>query len=213
MVVKFPPVELADETGLLAVGGDLEVKTLELAYRNGIFPWPTEGLPLLWFAPPERAILEFDELKIPKRLQRYFKKASYSFRIDQDFQGVIQACARSENRRHQQSTWITEDMIRAYIACHKAGFARSFEAVNPRGELVGGLYGVLIGKFFAGESMFYKEPNASKFVLIQTIQYLKTLRITWMDVQILTPFLKNFGAKEIARALFMEKLKKAIAGE
>lgn len=212
MLVKFPPVELADETGLLAAGGDLEIRTLELAYRNGIFPWPLEGLPILWFAPPRRAILDFNDLKIPERLQRYLQKAHFTFRVDKDFEGVIQACASSKNRKKQQGTWITEDMINAYIEFHKAGFAHSFEAIN-KNELVGGLYGVLIGKFFAGESMFYIETNASKFVLIQTIEYLKTLGITWMDVQILTPVVGNFGAKEISRSRFMEKLKKAIQGE
>ncbi|MFQ5823106.1 MAG: leucyl/phenylalanyl-tRNA--protein transferase [bacterium] len=213
MVEKFPPVEKADEMGLLAVGGDLEVGSLELAYRNGIFPWPVEGLPLIWFAPPCRVILEFNEFRIPKRLQRYLKKANFKFRVDTDFAGVIKACAISKNRKRQKGTWITEQMIQAYIEFHKSGFAHSFETINSKNELVGGLYGVLIDRYFAGESMFYKEPNASKFALIQTIQYVKNLGITWMDVQILTPLLKSFGAKEIPRELFMEKLKKAIHRE
>lgn len=213
MVVNFPPVEMADEMGLLAVGGDLEVGTLETAYRSGIFPWPVKGMPLLWFAPPKRAILDFSEFKLPKRLKRYLKKADFAFRVDTDFAGVIQACAKSQNRRRQQSTWITDEMIQAYIDFHKCGFAHSFEAINSNNELVGGLYGILIKKYFAGESMFYKKTNASKFVLIETVQYLKSLGISWMDVQVLTPLLKVFGAKEIAREQFMEQLQKAINGE
>ncbi len=210
MVVKFPPVTSADESGLLAIGGDLEVPTLELAYRSGIFPWPVEGEPLLWFAPPCRAIIDFDEFCIPKRLRRYLKKANLEFRMDSDFTSVIECCAHSENRKGQSGTWITAEMINAYTRFHKVGFAHSFEAFDEKGMLIAGLYGVLIRNYFAGESMFHKEPHSSKFVLIQTTRFLQNHGITWMDVQILTPFLKSFGAKEIPRVLFMEELQKAI---
>ncbi len=211
MIVEFPPVETADpETGLLAFGGDLTIGSLELAYRSGIFPWPAENQPILWFAPPERAIIEFSEFKIPKRLERSLKKSPFTFRINSNFAEVIKNCANLSSRKNQQGTWITDEMISAYIEFHKAGFAHSFEILNKNDKLVGGLYGVLINKYFAGESMFYKETNASKFALIQTVQYLKTLEISWMDVQILNPFLATFGANEISRDLFMQKLNQAL---
>lgn len=210
MPVYFPPVEQADETGLLAVGGDLNVETLESAYRKGIFPWPAEGYPVLWFAPPTRAILAFDELRISKRLRRYLKNADFAFRINSDFRGVIQGCAAAKNRRRQRGTWITHDIIRAYFHLHEAGLAHSFEAWNPADHLVGGLYGVRIENYFAGESMFYREPNASKFVLIHTVEYLRSLGLTWMDVQIMSPLLKNFGAREIPRKKFMQWLQNAL---
>lgn len=211
MIAEFPSVEMADdESGLLAVGGDLEVGSLELAYRSGIFPWPVEDEPILWFAPAKRAIIEFEEFKIPKRLERSLKKTRFTFRVSTNFEGIIRECAQLKNRKGQNGTWITREMIQAYIEFHKAGFAQSFETYNAKDELAGGLYGVLINKYFAGESMFFKESNASKFALIQTVRYLKTLGITWMDVQILSPFLSNFGAKEISRGVFMKKLNQAI---
>ncbi len=211
MIVEFPPVETADpETGLLAFGGDLTVDSLELAYRSGVFPWPTENQPILWFAPPERAIIEFAEFKISKRLERSLNKPQFTFRVNSNFAKVIKNCANLTNRKNQQGTWITDEMSCAYIEFHKTGFAHSFEVLNKNNKLVGGLYGVLINKYFAGESMFYNETNASKFALIQTVQYLKTLEISWMDVQILNPFLATFGAKEISRDLFMQKLNEAL---
>ena len=211
MIVEFPPVETADpETGLLAFGGDLTVDSLELAYRSGVFPWPAENQPILWFAPPERAIIEFAEFKISKRLERSLNKPQFTFRVNSNFAKVIKNCASRTKSKNHQGTWLTNEMINAYIEFHKAGFAQSFEVLNGNGELVGGLYGVLINKYFAGESMFYKETNASKFALIQTVEYLKTFEISWMDVQILNPFLATFGTKEISRDLFMKKLKQAL---
>lgn len=213
MIVEFPPVEMADdETGILAVGGDLEVESLKLAYGNGIFPWPVKGQPLMWFAPRERAIIEFAEFVVPERLQRYLKKRNFSYRVNADFTAVIKACATSKNRKGQRGTWITTRMVDAYIRLHEAGFAHSFETINAKGELVGGLYGVCLGRYFAGESMFYSEPHASKFALIKTVEYLKSSGLTWMDVQVISPFLRQFGAKEIPRELFMEKLQESTSG-
>ncbi len=211
MILKFPSVENADPiSGLLAVGGDLEVGSLEMAYRNGIFPWPVEDEPLLWFAPAKRAILEFKDLRVSSRLQRYLNKSNFEFKINHDFAAVINGCATSKNRRKQKGTWITEEMIQAYIEFHQAGFAQSFETYNFDGRLMGGLYGVLINKYFAGESMFYLESHASKFALIKAIQHLKSMGLTWIDIQMLTPLLKNFRAKEIPRSEFMEKLRQAV---
>lgn len=211
VIVKFPPVETADEeSGLLAVGGDLEVGSLELAYRSGIFPWPVAGQPIFWFAPAQRAIIEFSEFTIPKRLQRTLNKASFRFEINSRFEEVIRACATVKNRKGQKGTWITREMIERYISFHEAGFAQSFETLNQAGELVGGMYGVRISNYFAGESMFYRESSASKFALVQTVNTLQAEGLTWMDVQVLSPFLVQFGAKEIPRPVFMLKLKQAL---
>ncbi len=210
MVVQFPPVEFADETGLLAVGGDLDVRTLELAYRSGIFPWPVSEEPILWFAPPWRAVLDFDEFHVPRRLQRELKKSPFVFRVNTDFPAVIRACADLEYRKGQQGTWLTPAMIEAYIAFHRYGRAHSFETYDASGALVGGLYGVWIGRYFAGESMFYRVKNASKFALIRTVEHLQAHGLTWMDVQVLSPLLASFGAKEIPRVEFMRRLDRAL---
>lgn len=204
MIIKFPPLETADpENGLLAIGGDLEVESLALAYRSGIFPWPHNDRSLLWFAPPMRAVLDFEAFHIPRRLKRHLKKANFSFQINKDFPAVIKACALS---KHRGSTWITPNMIEAYIDFHKAGFAYSFETYDESEALVGGLYGVKIGRFFAGESMFYRASHASKYALIQTVDYLKKGGSTWMDIQMVTPLLESFGGKEIPRTQFMKRL-------
>jgi leucyl/phenylalanyl-tRNA--protein transferase len=211
MIVKFPPLELADPaTGLLAVGGDLEIDSLELAYRNGIFPWPLIDESLLWFAPPQRAILEFDEFHCPKRLTRWLQNSTYTFKVDADFLSVIKACARSRNRKNQGGSWITEEMINGYYGFHEAGYAHSFETYTSAGKLVGGMYGVLLDNYFAGESMFYTETNASKYALVNAVEYLKDEGLTWMDVQQQTPLLASFGAREIPRDEFMTKLEEAL---
>lgn len=209
MISSFPPAETADASGLLAVGGDLEVSSLLLAYRNGIFPWPHEGYPLLWFAPSRRAILEFDRFHIPQRLKRELKKAPFSFHINRDFSSVIKACSKSANRKGQKGTWINQDMINAYIKLYEATYAQSFEAWKGE-DLVGGLYGVRIGKMFAGESMFYTVSGASKFAFVNAVEFLKSEGLTWMDIQMLTPLMKSFGAREISRKHFMAKLEGSV---
>jgi leucyl/phenylalanyl-tRNA--protein transferase len=209
-ILEFPPVEEADEHGLLAVGGDLHVSSLLLAYSNGIFPWPHEGYPMLWFAPAERAILDFDDFHIPSRLARYLKKVNYTFHINTDFAAVIHAC-RTSVRKRQQGTWITPEIEAAYTALHEAGHAHSFEARTPDGELVGGMYGVMIGRAFSGESMFFRAPHASKFVIVQTVAYFRQHGMTWFDIEVMTPHMALFGAKEVPRAEFMRRLKQAIA--
>lgn len=208
-ILAFPPIDKASEEGLLAVGGDLEIASLKLAYQSGIFPWPMDGYPLLWFAPPERAILEFKEVKISRRLQRELKKPAFTYHIDRNFDQVIRFCAVGWNRR-SSGTWITPDMVEAYVRFHRAGFAHSFECYNRDDDLVGGLYGVAIGSYFAGESMFFHESGASKAALLYAVDYLRAQGGTWMDIQMVSPLLKNFGAREISRASFMTKLKRAI---
>lgn len=209
-MIQFSPVDKANEEGLLCIGGTLNNEVLESAYRQGIFPWPVSKIdPILWFAPPKRAILDFKNLKVSSRLQRYFQKSSFTFKVNKNFEAVIKACSVVPRKR-QSGTWITSQILGAYINLHKAGLAHSFEAYQKE-KLVGGMYGIWIDNMFAGESMFHHEDHASKFVLIETVNYLKQKGLTWMDVQVMTPLLKSFGAKEISRKVFMARLKKSLS--
>lgn len=208
-ILAFPPIDTADEQGLLAIGGDLEVASLLLAYQSGIFPWPFDRHRILWFAPPLRGILDFNELHIAKRLARTFKSGVFEFAIDRNFAGVIEACSQLVNRGTQGGTWITPAIKRAYLDLHLAGFCHSYETYL-NGELVGGIYGVRIGNFCSGESMFYRHPNASKVALIHMIEHLREEGLDWMDCQMLTPVTTSFGGKEIPRKEFMERLEKAL---
>ncbi|MCA9523428.1 MAG: leucyl/phenylalanyl-tRNA--protein transferase [Myxococcales bacterium] len=204
-IIEFPPVESADPHGLVGVGGDLEVSSLLLAYTSGIFPWPHEGYPLLWFAPPQRAVLFFDELHVSRRLAKYLRKADFHFAVDHDFEAVIRACQKSP-RPGQSGTWITRAMIRAYIEFHRAGYAHSFEVYDSSKKLVGGLYGVWIDKLFCGESMFYRVEGASKFALIKTVEHLRGQGLSWLDAQVMTPLLESFGARDVPRQQYMQML-------
>jgi leucyl/phenylalanyl-tRNA--protein transferase len=209
VIAAFPPVEQANEYGLIAIGGDLEVPSLLMAYRSGIFPWPMHPEHLTWFAPDPRAVLFFEDLKIPESLKKERRRGWAELKIDQDFEGVIRSCAQGINRGKQRGTWITEQMISAYIDLHKAGHAHSIECYAD-GNLVGGLYGVCVGRAFAGESMFYRKANASKLCLWFLVEYLSKRGLSWIDCQQLTPLLKSFGAKEISRASYMSLLSKEI---
>lgn len=206
----FPSVELADEDGLLAIGGDLEVETLLQAYKNGIFPWPIfEKVPMMWFAPSSRAILFLDKFNFSKNLKKTLEKGNYTFSIDLNFPMVIHHCARAGDRAKPNKTWITPEMTEAYIDFHQAGYVHSVECYRED-LLIGGLYGVSIGKMFAGESMFYKESNASKLALCYLISFLLDRGVTWIDCQQMTPFFKSLGAEEVERNFFMQLLKTAI---
>lgn len=215
MVIEaFPPVELADEYGLLAIGGDLDVESLLLAYSNSIFPWPIQDFDEIpWFSPPLRAVIFFSELKIPKSLKKRRRNCGFRFTIDQDFPAVIDACRASNTRKRSGETWITAAMQTAYINLHRAGFAHSLECYNQHAELVGGIYGVGINGMFAGESMFYRESDASKLALWQLIEHLQQRGATWLDCQQLTPLVEQFGAREIPRQDFLELLDEAIDKE
>lgn len=210
MVIKrFPPVSDADENGLLAIGGDLEVESLLLAYRNGVFIWPViEGV-LTWFAPPKRAVLFLDEFYIPSSLRKLRRKANFSFKINCDFNAVILACAENVNRGRQGGTWITPEVVAAYKALHEAGYAASIECYQDE-KLAGGLYGVVINGMFAGESMFYRVSNASKLALCFLVDYLREQGVPWIDCQVLTPLLESFGARELNREDFMETLQQEL---
>ena len=200
---RFPDPRYS-RSDIVAVGGDLNVETLRDAYRHGIFPWPHEGLPLPWFSPRRRAVILFDQLHVGRSTQKAAKAAPYTFTIDRSFPQVIAACAESP-RPGQDGTWIEPFIIDAYISFHRAGDAHSVEAWED-GELVGGLYGVDSGGVFTGESMFHRRPNASKLALLFLIEHLRARHATWLDCQVMTPHMKAVGAREIARARFLDML-------
>ncbi|HMU33510.1 MAG TPA: leucyl/phenylalanyl-tRNA--protein transferase [Pyrinomonadaceae bacterium] len=193
---------------VVAYGTPLTLENVREAYSKGIFPWSTPGLPLPWHSPDPRAVLFFDELKIPRSLAKARRQSGFTFTIDRDFRGVIEACAASY-RPGQPGTWITREFVDVFTEAHEAGFVHSVEAWNVSGELVGGLYGVDSGGVFSGESMFHREPNASKLALLFLIDHLRSRGSTWLDIQVMTPHLKALGAKEIGRNRFLEKLKLA----
>jgi leucyl/phenylalanyl-tRNA--protein transferase len=189
---------------IVAVGGDLEPATLLHAYRRGIFPWPVEGLPLLWFCPRERAILEFADLRVSRSLARARRRSAFRFTVDAAFAQVIRACAGAP-RPGQQGTWITPDLLAAYTRLHRLGIAHSIEAW--RGEaLAAGIYGVDADGAFAAESMFYREPNASKLALLHLVDHLRARGLDWLDIQVMTPHLERLGARTIPRRTFLERL-------
>ena len=187
----------------------MTIENLRRAYRKGIFPWHIDGLPLPWFCPERRAVLDFSELHIPKSLERERRKTRFEFTIDRAFPQVIENCARVK-RNQEAGTWITADFIGAYIELHEAGDAHSVE-VWENGELVGGLYGVDAGGVFCGESMFHLRSNASKLALIFLIEHLQTRGADWLDAQVMTPHLSVLGAREISRNTFLTRLEQTQA--
>jgi len=202
----FPPVEEADEEGLLAIGGDLSAERLLLAYRSGIFPWFNETDPICWWSPDPRFVLFPAQLKVSKSMQQVLKKQTFQFSTNKAFEKVIQACSRVP-RNGQDGTWITSKMQEAYIHLHQLGFAHSAEAwLN--GELAGGLYGIRLGKVFFGESMFSLCSNASKFAFIRYIQQLQKEDVQLIDCQLHTQHLESLGASMIPRKKFIQHLKK-----
>lgn len=201
--IWFPPAETADEEGLLAIGGDLSVERLLLAYRSGIFPWYDGDVPL-WWNPDPRFVLFPDDLYVSKSMQQVLKRKQFAFSRNQAFSEVINAC-KTASRRGQDGTWITPAIKEAYIHLHVLGHAHSFEAWQNN-ELVGGLYGIKIGKLFFGESMFSRVSNASKAAFIQAVQQLKAEGIQLIDCQVYTAHLESLGARFISRKHFLEIL-------
>ena len=190
---------------VVSFGDPLTVENVRDAYANGIFPWYMMNIPLPWYCPEKRAIIEFDELHIGESLRRAGRKNDFTFTIDYAFHRVIKECSQIP-RSHEKGTWITSDFVRVYSELHRDGLAHSVEAWGKNGRLVGGIYGVDAGGVFCGESMFYKEPNASKLALLHLIDHLRSRGATWLDVQVLTPHITALGAKEIGRSEFLKKL-------
>jgi leucyl/phenylalanyl-tRNA--protein transferase len=206
----FPDPREGDGRGLLAYGGDLEPERLLAAYAQGAFPWYEEP-PILWFSPDPRMVLSPVELHVPKSLARRARRAPFEIRMDTAFEAVIRGC-REVNRPDQQGTWITPEMIDAYVVLHELGFAHSIEAW--RGEtLAGGLYGVSIGRAFFGESMFAREADASKLAFVAGIQQLGRWGFELIDCQVETEHLARFGARNIPRSEFLDALHHALQAE
>lgn len=207
----FPPTEqaLREPNGLLAAGGDLSPKRLLAAYRSGIFPWFSEGEPILWWSPDPRMVLFPDELKISHSLAKRLKKTDYEVRFDTAFREVMLACASAQRRGHE-GTWITKDIINGYCKLHESGFAHSAETwIN--GKLEGGIYGVAIGKMFYGESMFHHVTDASKIAFVHLVKRLQQQGFGMIDCQMKTAHLASLGAREIPRSEFSQRLAKLTA--
>ncbi len=201
----FPPVEEASYEGVLAVGGDLSVDRLMLAYRNGIFPWFNEDEPILWWAPPERMVVIPMIYKVPRSMRNVINQNKFKITFNTAFKEVIHNCQQIE-RTGQEGTWITNDIVSSYTKLHELGFAKSVE-VWQNDMLVGGLYGVDLGQVFCGESMFSKVSNASKVAFITLIGYLKEHQYKLLDCQVHNHHLESLGAFEISRDTFMRVLK------
>lgn len=196
--ISFPHPSLANEDGLLAVGGDLSIDRLLLAYEYGIFPWYDEDTPILWYAPLERFVLYPEKIKISKSLQKTVRSGKFRITVDTAFAEVIQACATMD-RKDQQGTWIVDDMQQAYINLHKAGHAHSIEVWQDN-KLIGGLYGVQVGRVFCGESMFSRVSDASKVALVHLAQ---DFGLSMIDCQVPSQHLQRMGAELISQEKYL----------
>lgn len=205
--LAFPPAEfaLAEPNGLLAVGGDLSPERLIKAYRHGIFPWFNEDQPILWWSPNPRAVLFPERLHVSRSLRKFLTRHPFEITVDRDFEAVLEACAAP--RRHDPGTWITPAMHRAYLQLHRMGLAHSVEAWQGD-RLVGGLYGVALGRVFFGESMFSRATNASKVAFVHLVSHLRRLQYTLIDCQVSSAHLHSLGAVDIRRSVFIELLRR-----
>lgn len=191
---------------VIAVGGILDAPNLKLSYSMGIFPWPHEGYPMLWFCPEERGILEFHELYINRSLDKWIRKnePNITVTINKDFSQVMREC-QAQVRQGQKGTWITPEIIEAYTQLHKNGNAISVECWED-GEMISGIYGVKSENYFSCESMFFKKSNASKYAFIKLVDHLETLGLDWMDLQMVTDVCESLGGKYISREEFLERI-------
>ncbi len=200
----FPPVHLAEDNGLLAIGGDLSSERLLLAYRQGVFPWYNDGEPIIWYSPDPRMVLFPNRLKISKSMQSILRKGIFEVTYNQNFSEVIDQC-KIIKRKGQNGTWITDEMKVAYLKLNELGFAKSVE-VWKSGNLVGGLYGIDLGHIFCGESMFSSMSNASKIAFIHLSRKLEKEQYSLIDCQVYNDHVASLGAEEIPRATFLEYL-------
>ena len=205
----FPKVDEANEEGLLVIGGKVTPARVIEAYPKGIFPWYSEEELPLWWSPDPRFVLFPAELHISRSMQKLISKNVFDFRIDTAFEDVIHHCATA-NRKEQNGTWLTKEMKDVYIQLHHLGYAHSAETWKD-GKLVGGMYGLKLGNIFFGESMFSKEPNASKLAFVKYVQHLQQSGIELVDCQVYTAHVESLGARSISRPNFIEILKKEIA--
>lgn len=205
----FPPLEraLGEPNGLLAAGADLSVERLVSAYERGIFPWYSDGQPILWWSPDPRMVLAPDKLKISRSLRKRLARDDYEVTADTAFEEVVRGCAAP--RSGHDGTWITDDMLAAYVRLHRAGYAHSIETWIG-GRLAGGLYGVALGRMYYGESMFTRVPDASKIALVHLARHLERSGFGLIDCQMATAHLARFGAREIPRAAFVRKLRELV---
>jgi leucyl/phenylalanyl-tRNA--protein transferase len=206
---RFPPVDLASPEGLLAVGGDLRSERLLAAYRHGIFPWYSDGQPILWWSPDPRAVFFPDRVYVSRSLRKTLRSGRFTMSMDTCFREVIAACADTGLRRGETGTWITAEMQQAYIDLHEQGYAHSVE-VWQDGELAGGLYGISLGKAFFGESMFHRRRDASKVALVALARQLQAWGFTFIDAQVSSEHVLRMGATEIRRKEFMRLLDSAL---
>jgi leucyl/phenylalanyl-tRNA--protein transferase len=206
--LRFPDPRGADAEGLVAVGGDLSVPRLLLAYRSGIFPWTVK--PVTWWSPDPRGVIELDRFHVSRSLTRVLRRGVFRVTIDQAFEAVMEGCAAPA--RGRRSTWITPEFIAAYTRLHQAGHAHSLECwLGDR--LAGGIYGVALGGFFAGESMFHRVSNASKVALFHLVEHLRARGFALLDVQMLTPITEQLGGVNVRRQLYLERLAAALEGK
>jgi leucyl/phenylalanyl-tRNA---protein transferase len=208
--IVFPPVRLAEPSGILAVGGDLSPERLLLAYRSGIFPWYSDGDPVIWWSPDPRFVLFPEELYVSKTMRQVLKRKPFDITLDRDFRGVIQGC--QEPRKKERGTWITEEMMEAYIGLHELGFAHSVEAWQD-GELAGGLYGISLGRCFFGESMFARVSNASKAAFIVLVSRLREIGFLIIDSQVYTGHLETLGARHISREEYIDCINRGLTAD
>ncbi|MEW5742799.1 MAG: leucyl/phenylalanyl-tRNA--protein transferase [Myxococcota bacterium] len=205
---RFPPIDAADEDGILAVGGDLSPERLVEAYRRGIFPWYSEGLPILWHCPDPRFVLAPSKLHVPRSLRKVMKRGVYEVKLDTAFEQVIDGCAKTK-RPGQRGTWITRDMRKAYVKLHQLGIAHCAEAWKGP-ELVGGLYGVSLGAVFYGESMFARADDASKVAFVTLVEWLIGWGVQLVDCQQETQHLARFGAEPWPRKKFVAEVARLV---
>ncbi len=207
--LRFPPPETATEDGVLAVGDDLRPERLVAAYSQGVFPWPIRGYPLLWFCPDPRFVLPLDNARLSRSVRKAVRRGAYRVTMDTAFSEVIDHCAHVP-RPGQDGSWITPALRNGFVRLHQLGFAHSVEAWDRGGRLVGGLYGVSLGGTFFGESMFARNPDASKVAFVTLLAQLRRWGFTLVDCQVHTEHLARFGAREIPRVAFLEHLAQSL---